>query len=217
MWDQLYAGPLMDLTVMYAKAAEEGNEGLRAVSMIMSGYAFSLLTDSYGPVPYLQAHSAEEGVNKPAYDTEETVIHAILDSLRLANEILNEISSIDIREGYDVLLNGDAKKWQKFGNALRLRILMRISFRDETFAAPLISELVDDPDSPLPANTSDNIYFVYPGTSPPNYHPLYDVLSEEASDGGYRVSNTLVDQMTNIQDRSLGQRVDVTQGGMGGC
>lgn len=204
MWDLLYSGPLMDLAVMNAKAIMDGNDGLRAASNIMYCYAFSLLTDTYGPIPYSKALSAESGENKPSYDQEEDVIHAIIDSLALANELLKNLSSVDIEKGYDILFDGDAEGWQKFGNALKMRLLMRISIKEESFAAPLINDLVNNPDdNPLPGSTLDNVYFYYPGDAPLTYHPLYDILSEDASDGGYRISETLVDLMTATSDPRL--------------
>ncbi|RPI42097.1 MAG: hypothetical protein EHM46_05605, partial [Bacteroidetes bacterium] len=48
IWDNLYAGPLMDLAVMNDRAVQDRNPGLRAVSLILSGYGFSMLTGIYG-------------------------------------------------------------------------------------------------------------------------------------------------------------------------
>ncbi|MFA6481588.1 MAG: SusD/RagB family nutrient-binding outer membrane lipoprotein [Bacteroidales bacterium] len=193
LWDNLYSGPMLDLKLMNRKAATEGNQSLRAVSLILYSYGFTLLTDCYGMIPFSQALSAEEGLNKPQYDSQETVYRALLDSLATANHLLKGMTRITVKTGYDVLCNGEALKWQKFANALRVRMLVRIS--NKTDVSAQLQQLVNDPDSPLPASNLDNISFIYPGTTPRNYHPLFDVLSTEASDGGYRLSKTLTDHL----------------------
>jgi len=201
LWDNLYTGPLNDLKVMNRKAIEEGNRSLQAVSLVLYSYGFSLLTDCFGPLPYTEALSAEEGLNKPGYDSEELVYLALLDSLVIANNIFKEVTRISISPGYDVLFAADLSKWQKFTNGLRLRIMIRIS--EKLDMRDRLRSLVTDPESPLPSSNADNALFSYSAASTRTWHPLYDVLSAEASDGGYRISKTLADQMISTADPRL--------------
>lgn len=201
MWDNLYSGPLLDLKVMNRKAAEGKNPSLRAVSAILYSYGFAMLADCYGMVPFTEALAAEYNVNKPGYDTQETIYAALLDSLKTASTLLRGMKQIDVKSGYDVLCNGDATRWLKFANGLRIRILIRIS--GKTDVSGQLQDLLSDPENLLPAGNLDNIAYVYPGTSPQNYHPLYDVLSAQASDGGYRLSKTLADQLIAASDPRL--------------
>lgn len=200
MWDNMLTGPLQDLKVMNRLSAEANNKSLRAVSAIMYAYGYGLLTDVFGPVPYIHSLQAENGINKPEYDQQEVIYEALLDSLKTANALLEGTTKIDIQSGYDVMFDGDALKWQKFCNGLRLRMLMRISKVKDVKTE--LQALVDD-NNPLPEGSEDNAEFDYPGTSPVNYFPLYDILSEEASDAGYRVSKTLVDQLQTTNDPRL--------------
>lgn len=201
MWDNLYSGPLIDLKVMNRKAIEEDNTTLQAVSLVMYSYGFALLADCYGPVPFHQALSAEDGINKPVYDSQETVYLALLDTLEKANNLLDGVSRISIKAGYDVLFNGDGLKWKKFTNALRLRIMMRISGSIDVAAR--LQNMIGDPDSPLPQSNADNAEFTYSAANVRTWHPLYDVLSAEASDGGYRLGKTLVDYLNATSDPRL--------------
>ncbi|MFP4471573.1 MAG: SusD/RagB family nutrient-binding outer membrane lipoprotein [Bacteroidales bacterium] len=201
MWDNMLTGPLQDLKVMNKLSAEAKNNSLRAVSAIMYAYGFGLLTDAYGPVPYEQSLQAENGINKPAYDGQEVIYLALLDTLETANALLNGVSKIDIKADYDVMFSADALKWQKFCNGLRLRMLMRISMVKDVKAE--LQALVSDNNNPLPEGNDDNAKFDYPGTTPVNYFPLYDILSEDATDAGYRVSQTLVDQLQATEDPRL--------------
>lgn len=198
MWDNLYSGPLNDLKVMNRKAREEGNASLEAASLVMYSYGFALLADCYGPVPFTEALSAEAGINKPGYDPQETVYLALLDSLERASGLLRGLTRMTVKPGYDVLFNGDAVRWHKFANALRLRIMVRISARVDVSAR--LQGLVGDPATPLPQGNADNARFAYSAASTRTWHPLYDVLSAEASDGGYRLSKTLVDHLLATED-----------------
>ncbi len=198
LWDNLLTGPLKDLKEMNALASKEKNKSLRAVSTIMYCYAFALLTDAYGPVPFQQALKSEEGLNKPQYDAQELIYVSLLDSLKAANDLLKGTTKIDIDDGYDVMFLGDAVKWQKFCNGLGLRMMMRISGVKNIQAE--LQSLLADTDSPLPSENADNAQFKYPGTSPINYFPLYDILCEGSTDAGYRMSKTMIDLLLSTQD-----------------
>ncbi len=201
LWDNLYSGPLKDLRTMYELAAAENNESQMAVSLVMSSYAYALLTDCYGPVPYSEALRAEEGINKPAYDDQRSVYLALIDSLRSASSMLRGKTTISIRQGYDLLFNGDARKWLKFANSLQLKLMMRISMKEDM--AGKISTLVNNPETEFILSNSDNAWFSFPGTAPKNYNPFYSNLSSEATDGGYRLCNTLADFMNSNDDPRL--------------
>lgn len=201
MWDMMYTGPLVDLYSMNALAAKENNNSLRAVSDIMYCYGYAMLTDAFGPIPFSQALKADESINKPEYDSQQDIYIALLDSLANANTLLSGITTLDIDNDYDVVYAGDAMKWRKFCNGLRLRLLMRISGVIDVQEE--IRNLLSDPECPLPESIDDDAAFEYPGTSPINYFPLYDILSESATDGGYRISKTLMDQLKNDEDPRL--------------
>jgi hypothetical protein len=198
LWDNLFTGPLLDLKVMNRKAVEEGNPSLQAVSLILYSYGFALLTDCYGPVPYKQALAAENGINKPEYDQQETVYLALLDSLEKAAGLLSGLPRITVKPGYDVMFNGNSLQWQKFANGLRLRILMRISGKVDVSGE--LKQLIEGPDNPLPSSNADNALYNYSAANVRTWHPLYDVLSAEASDGGYRIAKTLADQLVSSDD-----------------
>ncbi len=189
LWNDLYAGPLKDLKTMYEFASEDNNQTQKAVALIMSSYAYILLTDCYGPIPYTQALKAEKS----------------------ASAMLKNKEKIVIKDEYDILFNGDAKKWFKFSNSLRLRIMMRISFKKNMSSE--IQSLVNDPELPLLESNSDNATFTFPGTSTKNYNPFYSTLSSESTDGGYRLCNTLVDYMLETSDPRLNLYGLLNEGG----
>lgn len=204
MWDNLYSGPLMDLKVMKTKAREEKNQSLEAVAIILQAYGYSLLVDVYGAVPFSQALSAEQGINKPVYDDGETIYKSLIDSLGKANELLKS-NELIVSEEYDVLCDGDALKWRKFCNSLKLRLLVRASKKIPAYSKDQLTNFYNNPDYPLLQSNLDNMAFDYPATSPQTNYPLHDALSESSSDGGYRISNRLVEIMTALNDPRLAE------------
>lgn len=61
----------------------------------------------------------------------------------------------------DVMLNGNIDRWRRYVNSLRLRLLMRISFVNETFARSEVMRMLEDPAS-------------FPLLNDIDYHPATD-------------------------------------------
>jgi hypothetical protein len=135
--------------------------GYEAVALILESYAYSLLTDAYGDVPYSQANQAETGVISPVYDSQEAVYEGMLAALDRANMLIDGDATI----AGDILFAGDMTAWKKWANSLRVRLLMRISgVRD---VSALLQGIVNDPITyPLFGSTGDDAVYHYSGSVP---------------------------------------------------
>lgn len=94
-------------------------------------YVFLALanTDTYGDMPlleYVQAKVPE--TNNVAYDTQEKVYDAMFRMLEQAVDSIspNDASQYKIDKD-DICYFGDAEKWLRFANSMRLRLALRIS------------------------------------------------------------------------------------------
>jgi len=103
-----------------------------AVSRIMLAYVFDELASHFGDVPYwsygnddpdFQALNIDETM-QPKYASQEKIYQDILEELKAAAAQLNEDE--DVFNSGDNIYEGDAVKWKKFANSLRLRIANRI-------------------------------------------------------------------------------------------
>lgn len=152
---------LQDIRDIKQYGMENNLAGYEAVGLILESYAFSLLTDAYGDVPYSQANRAEEGIIAPVYDAQEVIYDGILASLEQANMLIDGDATV----AGDILFGGNMTAWKKFANSLRVRLLMRISgVRD--VATPL-QRIVDDPATyPLFGSTGDDAMYHYSGAVP---------------------------------------------------
>ncbi|MCW3116170.1 MAG: SusD/RagB family nutrient-binding outer rane lipoprotein [Chitinophagaceae bacterium] len=104
---------------------QKGDKNNEGVGLVMRCWMFQVMTDNYGDMPYSQAVQGKTSDNfQPAYDKQEDIYYALMDSLKKANSLLatgtDPINS-------DILMGGSALRWQEFANGLRLRLLMRMS------------------------------------------------------------------------------------------
>jgi len=216
--DQSWGGQysiLRNADLMQERAIDLELDFHEGVSMAMKAYMFALITDLWGPAPYLDAVAADEGALDqllPAFDEQSVIYNGVLNDLEQASALFSAPQqSYDAIVGdADLFYGGDVASWQKFTNSLRLRYLMRISDKDpskakagfESVAAlPLILDPADDATMPYVGTTSDDSW-------PSN------VLTD-ASGSSYRrikMCATLVDKLQTLNDPRLAvwaQPIDV--------
>ena len=104
-----------------------------AASRIMLAYTFDNLVTHFGDVPYWsygQKNNPKfqalqiDAYTVPAYATQEEIYADLLNELKAAADQIVEGEKVFITG--DNIYNGDASKWKKFANSLRLRIANRL-------------------------------------------------------------------------------------------
>jgi hypothetical protein len=99
-----------------------------------------ILTDTYGDVPFINAGLGYiEGVDAPAYDSQEAIYDHILNELEEATAALTTDARIETGE---ILYAGDISKWKKFGYSLMLRAAMRLTKVNPTKAEEYVKKAV---------------------------------------------------------------------------
>ena len=101
------------------------------------------LTDAFGDVPMTEASRAEEGILKPSFNTQKEVYTKILNDLETANELFDP--SRPLIYGTEILFNNNVQNWRRFANSLRMRLLLRVSKREEMNSWVLLREMIDNP------------------------------------------------------------------------
>lgn len=128
-WPVLYKN-LRDNELLLQKARSASTFAVyEGPAMIFKAYLAATLTDIYGDVPYFQAFNGKNGTVTPAYDSQQAIYMntgGVLDLLRQGVIKVQNFSGKTSLEG-DVLFNGDLGAWEKFGNSLLIKYLMRIS------------------------------------------------------------------------------------------
>lgn len=122
------------------------NRSYQGIGRICKVWLFSLLTDTYGDIPYSQALQGYNGNVEPAFDRQKDIYLDMFKQLDSANILLSAGDAIlDIS---DPVYNGDVTRWRKFANSLYLRLLLRVSGKSEVQQQCIskIQEIVNNPD-----------------------------------------------------------------------
>jgi len=199
VWNGFY-GRIGDISVMQNLAKELGDVNYEAIAIIMKSWSFSILTDVFIDVPYSEAGKGVDESNfTPIYDTQQTIYEKILLDLEKANEMLEP--SKGLTYGGDILFGGDVLRWKKFANSLRLRLLMRVSFKPEANAASKIKDLVENPSiNPLFESNEDHAVYQYSGVLP----DVFPYSTQREFDfNGYVSSEFMIETLKGLNDPRL--------------
>lgn len=197
---------LNDIYDIKKQAIALNDKNYEAISLVLETYTMSIITDSYGYAPYLEASKGEEGILKPKYDSQEAIYTQLLLNLDQANAIIDTKPKV---EG-DLLFGGDMLKWKKFANSLHLRLLMRIS--NKVNVSTKLNEIISKPAQyPLFTSNADNATYFYSG-SYPNISPMSDGINRLY---GYNIvipTTNLVNTLIANNDPRLEEWIDPIAG-----
>ena len=140
-WNTYYRTIIKELADVVAKTKDDASRtNLYNMARIWKAYAFMVLSDTYGNIPYAEAGSGFlTGNTTPAYDNQEAIYNDILSELDAASNAL-DVSKTAVSS--DVLYGGDVLKWKKLGNSLLLRAAMRLSKINPAKAAEYVAKAV---------------------------------------------------------------------------
>lgn len=138
--DYLYNGLYTELTNfkdIYRMASDTAssnyNKSYMGISLICQSWIYSILTDTYGDIPYSQSNQAKDSLRyEPKFDKQRDIYLDIFQKLEAANSLLS--SNTAIVAASDPVYYGNVARWRKFGNSLYLRLLLRVSGKAEVSA-----------------------------------------------------------------------------------
>ncbi|HEY6505746.1 MAG TPA: SusD/RagB family nutrient-binding outer membrane lipoprotein [Chitinophagaceae bacterium] len=164
------------------------------MTRIFQAYAFMILTDEYGDIPYTEGGAGYSNqVFLPKYDAQQAIYTDIIKELTEAATALNAAGTI---ESSDILYAGNITKWKKFAYSLLLRAGMRLSKADipkaqATVQAAFAGGVITD--------NADNAYMRHDN----NYtQPIGGTLNGTEAANFY-LTKPFVDQLKNTNDPRL--------------
>lgn len=209
-WENFY-NALSDLQkVKELSQTAPNGANISAVATINRVWAFQILTDVYGDVPFEEALRGSQN-RSPAYTPQSEIYPALIDSLDTA---LNRMSGGAGPSG-DLVYGGDMNKWRKLANGLKMRIALRMSGRNEQMAADIISNVVNNATT-LESN-ADNAYFQF-ATSSTHRNSYYDNRITSGRDD-FDVSERFIEAMKQYgtNDPRLDAYAEQTSGNTSPC
>ncbi len=171
VWDNFYAGALIDIRTMNPVAEEAGQYTHIAIGQILEAYLIMTMVDFFGDIPYSEAARGGEGILNPALDSGASV-YAAADQL-----LLDAITNLGRQEialpTNDLFYGGDESKWVKAANTMRLKLYLTTRLANTSESTSVINSLIAGGN--LITSSSDDFLFQW-GTSnaaPDSRHPWF--------------------------------------------
>ena len=132
---------------------------LSAMANALSVYMALFDTDLFGSRPYSEAARARfEGTLTPKYDSQPQLFDQWLKELDADLEKL-KVTTTQITVGNnDLAYDGDAAKWVKFINGIKLKIAVRMLHQDKARAIKIAEEVGADNANVMQSITDDYVY-----------------------------------------------------------
>jgi hypothetical protein len=133
-----------------ANEKEKASLFLNAAKVIFYDQACQMV-DLWGDIPFSEAGSLNaSGEAKMAkFDNAADIYKEAIEELKVLNgyfaALVPDPATANLFRTQDILLNGKLEKWQRYVNALRLRLLMRISHVSESYAKTAVTNMLTNP------------------------------------------------------------------------
>ncbi|MCS4193704.1 hypothetical protein GGP50_001926 [Salinibacter ruber] len=177
------------------------NQGnFQAVATIMQTWAFQILTDAYGDIPFGEALQ-QRGNQSPAYTAQADIYPALVDSL---NTALGKINTGAAGPSGDLVNGGNMEMWQKFANGLKMRIAIR-GYEAAGGSGSWAEQAITSANGNALQGNGDNVYFQF-GTSATHRNTYYEnreVDFRDDFDGSARFIDFMKDKYGGTADPRL--------------
>ena len=172
---------ILQVYKMMQEAEKRGFTNFVALGKFFRAYHFFEMTRTFGEIPYKEAMQGDEGVFKPAYDSQEDVFLGILNELDEAESLLSETAG---EISGDVIYDGDILKWKKLINSFKIKVLINLSAKEGNTDLNVVSrfrEIYDNPDiHPVFSSLEDQAQLVFVDRDDNRYPLFHDKSSQTA-------------------------------------
>ncbi|WP_323788255.1 SusD/RagB family nutrient-binding outer membrane lipoprotein [Psychroserpens sp.] len=198
IWDNLMART-GNLTQIIVNDYSSNYDYFKGASKIYRAFYFQYLVDLYGDIPFTDIHQRGD-LLFPEYDNQVNVYIALINDV---NDAIDQIQNTDANTAVDmgsndVIMGGNMNMWIKFGNTLKLRMLLRIS--DVAPSNPDLQTVLNTEFASL--NNAEFIGFGENVTINPGYSDEVDRMNPFAETFGYAAGefgNTANETFSNLR------------------
>jgi hypothetical protein len=124
-----------DYAFMEARAKETNQTFYEGIARIMKSHNFTQLVDLYNQIPYTEALQGLKNI-RPKYDDGKSVYEDAIKQIDTGIALIKAAvltDNVNIATA-DIMFKGDKTQWAKFGNTLKLRLLMHQANRSDRTA-----------------------------------------------------------------------------------
>ena len=124
-WNYLYTYVLKDFDAIITFAEPEGNLIYSGIAKTLKAYAFSVMVDLWGDVPYSEFNVP--GLIYPSADSGKDIYNSLIELLESGmDDLTNTEAANNIKPSTDdFFYSGDAAKWRKLNNTVKLKLLLQ--------------------------------------------------------------------------------------------
>ena len=119
---QLFQRALSNLNTVKQKAEDAGEAGVALQVAVLRAYAFQLLVDAFGELPYTEAFDPSNLA--PKYDDGKVIYEGLLKEL---DEALSKLQGGEMVTTSFIFPDKDLNAWISFAYAMKLKLLSRMS------------------------------------------------------------------------------------------
>jgi hypothetical protein len=195
IWQRMYRNVIRNsYDVINTTKALPARTNLYNMARIWQSYAFLMLTDTYGEVPYSEAGKGyTDQVILPKYESQQAIYTGIIKEITEASAALDASKT---KETAEVLYGGDVSKWKKLANSLLLRIGMRLSKVDQALAKSTVEKAIM---GGLMASNADNCFIKHDA----NYTNGIGNLLNSTEAANFYLAKPFVDYLKKTNDPRL--------------
>ncbi|GAB1404086.1 SusD/RagB family nutrient-binding outer membrane lipoprotein [Lentimicrobium sp.] len=166
------------------------NDAQIASAMILKAWAFQVITDTWGDVPYSQALQPRTYAT-PKYDPQEFIYNDLIAKLKTAAGMITP--GIKGWTSGDIIYNGNMENWRRFANTLRLRVALRMGNKAEAQSA--ISDGIFE-------NNDQSALFRFVGGGTPGNAPFYSAFFVD-NRNDFTMTKQFVNLMKGLNDPDI--------------
>jgi hypothetical protein len=195
LWQRMYRNVIRNTyDVINTTKALPNRPNLYNMARIWQSYAFLLLTDTYGDVPYSEAGKGyTDQVILPKYEAQQAIFTGLIKEVTEAAAALDATKT---KEAAEVLYGGDIVKWKKFANSLLLRIGMRLTEVDLALAKTTVEKAIA---GGLMTSNADNCFIKHDA----NYTNGIGSLLNSTEAANFYLAKPFVDHLKSTNDPRL--------------
>jgi len=176
-WNYLYTYVLTDYDAIIANAEPDDNLIYAGIARTLKAYAFSVMVDLWGDVPYSEFNVP--GQTAPSPDSSKDIYNALITLLEEGKSNLTADAANTLKPGKDdFFYAGDVTKWVRLNNTIKLKLLLqsRKSKSDITDWQNKFNALISENAF---INDGEDFQFWYTSTTSPadERHPAYSSLA----------------------------------------
>ena len=186
-WGSFYGQAAPQIKLVEDLSEANGNDVGNAMAKILRVHGYHRITDYWGPVPYSAFGNGELSV---PYDSQESMYADFFTTLDDAVAKLSANTGGSSYAGSDRMYGGDAAKWLRFANSLRLRLALRIKYVDPGKAQAEAEKAV------AAGVIEDNADNAFVATDDTNRNPLETITDW----GEFRMSATMESILEGYSD-----------------